>query len=654
MRVRAHAARAAQHGLRAILGGGVGHHRPARRQPGGQSALEVLRERQALRRAGQRVFGDGDIVDEPAIAGRAAVGTHTEPDTHISPALERRQGDLLALPARPRGPVAHPVRVDRDPRLVRIVDLDARPVPATHRETVPESEHRPCRPAQVHRGLGVGIGVGQIAGTGRVSQRLRAAVGGLGREPPGTVEQPGTEPALEILGERRRIVKRVHLRLGGAVGGDAAVGIHGVDTIEVGRVEEQAGVGERGSGGAGGRADEDRVEIRAGGGRTEDQIMGEHRVGARLPREAHRGRARRLDDRHRHRGRRFGERDVIEVPAVGGIAGVAGEAEAHENGGLAVGGEAEPSSLPAGAGGSAAVGGEHGPVDPVVGGYFDEPVIAAGKGVTMIKTQHRGGRGGEIHRGGQRERLRADARLVVRAGGIAPGQRARDGLLGAERPRCIRLPCTAAALAVVEQRAIHPGRSRRGNLVAGGAQAVGVDHDHPVIISALGRNGDVGERRHPLLRQLAHAPGGAPVEAGRCTTIDLIRGETPRRRRPRQAEAGVRHAGRRRERHRHWRVADAHVVHVPAVADHGVVGEQAEAHLQVRRPGIGGEIELLGAEARQVAGIGGQRRAPSRSAVGRDFHASEVIVLLQRIAVAERQHRARETRQAHRRRHRGR
>ena len=216
-------------------------------------------------------------------------------------------------------------------------------------------------------------------------------------------------------------------------------------------------------------------------------------------------------------------------------------------------------------------------------------------------------------------------------------------LLG-KRPAAIRDPVGAAGLSVVQKRIIHAGRERHRMLVALGVQRILRNGHHAVMEGRLRRGCDVRERERPGIG-FADQQRVAPIKARCLRTVDPVCVDRQRGTGfPRQqhgAHALCRHV---RQQRRGRRLADQHVVEIPAVHHNRGVCHDAESQPHIRLTGIRGQIKLLARPDGRSTGVRRQT-APGGAAVRRNFDMPPIIRWLQRVPVIEPQrgpHRRRE------------
>ncbi len=457
---------------------------------------------------------------------------------------------------------------------------------------------------------------------------------------PAPREDPALERALEVIAERVGVAAGAGGAFGGAVGRVGSVGTHGIDPVEVVGVDGETGVV------GGGRVlivdfgDQGVVDPHPRRGAAVDGVVREEGIVAARPGETDGVRGDVVENRWIDHGWALGDRDVVNVPAVGGGRRIGGGSEADEH----VVRECErrefeASSVPV-PGGAVGVGGERGPGGASVGRDLDVARVAGKKVPGVDKAQNRVRRGGQVDGADQGQALRVDEVAVISARRVRPRVAAGEGALGGKRPRRIGGPCGVAALTVVEEGVVHAGRGRCADLVAQTVELVG-GHDHdPVEISLLGGHCDVGVRGGPDGGDLGDEGRRSPVEAGAGPAVHAV-GEEPRvdRCAPREINRVRRHDGRRGQGDSRRRLGDEHVVDVPAVGVDGAVGDDVEsnAHVVVGRQRR--EVDLLARPRCEATAVGCHRSTPRNPAVGRGLHVGEVAPVLELVAVLETKHR---------------
>ncbi len=163
-----------------------------------------------------------------------------------------------------------------------------------------------------------------------VSERLPPcwSVSVLFQLPP---QVPALERALEVVGERVGVAPGSPGALRCAVRRVGAVGVHRIDPVEVVGVDRESAVGESREVLAEYLGHQRRSDAHAAHRVAHDGVMGEEDVVAARPLQADGVRGDLVEDRRRDHGRALGDRDVVDVPAVGGHRGVGRDAEPHQN-----------------------------------------------------------------------------------------------------------------------------------------------------------------------------------------------------------------------------------------------------------------------------------------------------------------------------------
>ena len=630
----------ATHGIRPLIRG----HRvqPPIRDPLAQAHLESFHQRQG--RKSIRVVLNPQIVNVPAIASLGCgVAHHTKTKTQIGLVLP--PGEVNARP----GPEGRITAKANDRRPVDTIGgaFDRAVVTATELVFVPEAQDRPVGAGEVERDRGGGIGTLWVVAAGGVGEAESPAVGGIiGARPSSRGHPFGTERGLEVIGVAGPD------RQGAGTGQDSGGGrravdaeaIHHEDAVVVVGVQEDGGVGQCGGVGIGDGADQRVVDADSGGAGAVDGVVMEVEAGVGGPGELNGLAVGGNDGGRGQRQRLLAQGDVVEMPAVAGaVAGIGGQSEAHEYGGLpGVGTEVMPAVKPAGDG--AGVVAQGGPVRAFVDRDFGVDRVAAAEGV-FVPVGERGqhcATAGEVDGEGEGQGLRADVVGVVAAGGVGPGVRGRLELFGAQGPGRVRRPESAARLAIVEEGVGHADESGDDAVIAGGGKAGLRQSQHLVVVGGLRADGHVGEGRAGAIGDLGDEVGLLPGCAGRHGAVDPVGGEVRcGRGAPGEVHAG---AGNRRgggERHGERRFGDDDIIQIPAVALDGGVGLDAEAEAEVGLADVGREVELFALKAVRLAGeLRARQRQPGGPAVGRNLDAPVVVVHFQRVAVVEPQRRA--------------
>ncbi len=309
--------------------------RPPAVDPVRKPAVEPLRERQRLRPL-RRVLRNGHVVDEPAVARQRRVALHVKADAQVRLPAPARQVDplLRPLPARARHAI-HP-RPGR-PVLRHVQDAPVARRRVVERVPVPEPQHRPRRPRQVHRRQRVVVRAAQIHAIEterRVSQAGASRRVGLGCYAPRAHQIPVQRTGLKAVREGQRIIggsDRCLLsfrRIG-------AVGRYGIDAIGVLRVQCETGIGPfrlR-------LIAEERHALRKKRRPRRSRhamygIMRKNGVGILRPTQPHGVRRHLIQQKRGHGIRRFGHRNVVQPPTVPLPRRTGGEPKAHQHRGL--------------------------------------------------------------------------------------------------------------------------------------------------------------------------------------------------------------------------------------------------------------------------------------------------------------------------------
>ncbi len=119
------------------------------------------------------------------------------------------------------------------------------------------------------------------------------------------------------------------------------------------------------------------------------------------------------------------------------------------------------------------------------------------------------------------------------------------------------------------------------DFIAQSEQSIRVDHCRAVIVGRLGRSRQVRYGGGGGGGNLGDRPRATPVNAWRQGPIEAISGKI-RRSGLCQGKADripIRVSGH--QRHRRWCLTNEHIVHIPAIHDHGTVCDQSEADAKV-------------------------------------------------------------------------
>ena len=383
-----------------------------------EAAFEVLDERHGQKRGA--FVGHLHVVELPALVGAAAVGGQAEEDLHVGVALVVGEVHDLLLPVG-----ARPVHaVQPEARTARRGHLEIAEV--VHRQPVPvlEPQHRAHRAGQVDGRIGGAVQVVGIVSGAVFQEGVAAGCGSRGNHP-ARLQGPQGRAGFKAVAEGQERINGLGHGSGRAVGGVAAPGIHGVDPVVIGGRHEQTRVG------PGVARDGERrhgVDGRIVRERTRDHVVRERRGAAGGPVQAQ-GRGLDLRDRgRRHHGGRIAQGYLVQAPAVGGAGGIAGDAEAQQQGRSAgKSGQLIPGAGPVG--GCRREGGQGGPGTAGIGRDFHVTVVAGKERMAVHEHQSGPAPAGEAARRGQGQRG-IEAIRVVRAGGILPAPGARPGRVG--------------------------------------------------------------------------------------------------------------------------------------------------------------------------------------------------------------------------------
>ncbi|OQC30032.1 MAG: hypothetical protein BWX70_01358 [Verrucomicrobia bacterium ADurb.Bin070] len=332
--------------------------------------------------------------------------------------------------------------------------------------------------------------------------------------------------------------------------------------------------------------------------------MRKDRVGALRPRKPECMRGDLIQQQRRDRGRRLRHGHVVEPPAVG-LPGRAGrQPEAEQHGRLAgIGRERDAFTAPSVGGGHTGHGFQHAPIGAVVDRNLNHTGVSALDVAHLPEGQNRHRGTTQVQRHGKTQRRVARVGIEG-AGRIAPRQASGMDTLPRKRPAAIRDPVGAAGLARVQKRIIHAGRQRHRALVAFGVQRALRNRQHAVMERRLRRGRDIRERERPGIG-FADQQRVAPVEARSLRAVDPVSGDRHGRARfPRQRHRA--HALRRdiRQHRRGRRLADQHVVEIPAVHHNRGIRRQCETEPHIGLSGERREVDLFTCPRRARPRIG--------------------------------------------------
>ena len=283
-------------------------------------------------------------------------------DAQIGLPFPLRQIDALLHPVRPDArQTVPPVPVAAVGRKLRIGVIPARqPV------FVPESQHRPRRPRQVHRSLGGTVGIVVVGALRRIRQRIQATVRDIADDAPRTGEIPVEQAIFESIAERQGIVQCLCRTFGRAVRRERAEGAHGIHSVVIHRVERQIGVGEADCTLVGENARQRAIDAHVGRGRAHHGIVREVRIGVGRPVHTDGMGGDVVQIWRGHHGGCLGDRNVVHMPAIRTRPGARGDAKTNLHVAICIGGETDAPTVP-GVRGGAGVTGQVDPGSAVIG-----------------------------------------------------------------------------------------------------------------------------------------------------------------------------------------------------------------------------------------------------------------------------------------------
>ncbi len=175
--------------------GPVGVQRPRGVEPVGQPRLEGLVEGQGNDR--RCVLRHHQIIYAPAVLSRAPIGPDVKADAQV--ALVLVGGEVNGL----FGPLGADARcaIERRPTVAVGRNLQPRPVVVRQPIPIPEPQHRPDCPRQIHGGQSVTVGGVGVVETGRIREAGSAGVDLVGCRPPTPGEVPAFQRSFKTIAE---------------------------------------------------------------------------------------------------------------------------------------------------------------------------------------------------------------------------------------------------------------------------------------------------------------------------------------------------------------------------------------------------------------------------------------------------------------------
>ncbi len=252
------------------------HPRPRRIQPVVRQvpALKPIVKRQ--RQYAPRVFAHRYLIHKPPVIHRRPVRHRPEPNPQIRLLPPFRQIHRML---RPRAPPTRRQPVDPRPRRPIRRHFHIRIIHRPQLVPVPELQHRPYAPVQIHRRLRRPVHPVRIIPPRRIVQTHRPAMSNQRFPSPSPGKGPFLHAPFHGVGERHGMDQRPRRYGRRGVKGIGAIRVYRVDPVIIDRVHLEPRVHQGRGGAVGDLCHQNRVDADIGIRRPMDGIVIEHRIG---------------------------------------------------------------------------------------------------------------------------------------------------------------------------------------------------------------------------------------------------------------------------------------------------------------------------------------------------------------------------------------